>query len=100
MSVEGLTKIHKVLGAGLVDKDGSLIESRITFDYDAKKLGALAARVVNRSKKSLGIEKASIILYTHNIVFFARETEKGIFFVICQKDANIGLVKIKINKLT
>ncbi|KPJ72870.1 hypothetical protein AMJ52_04880 [candidate division TA06 bacterium DG_78] len=100
MKIEDLTKIHKVLGAGLVDHDGALIESRITFDYDAEKLGAMAARVIDRCKESLGIERTSVILYTQNIVLFTRETDKGIFFVVCQKDANLGLVKVKIDKLT
>jgi predicted regulator of Ras-like GTPase activity (Roadblock/LC7/MglB family) len=100
MKIEDLTKIHKVLGAGLVDPEGTLIESRITFDYDAEKLGAMAARVVNRSKKSLGLDRVSVILYAKNIVLFTRETDKGIFFVVCQKDANLGLIKVKIEKLT
>ncbi len=99
MKIEELTKIHKVFGAGLVAEDGIIIESKIAFDYDAEKLGALAAQVVNKTKKSLDIKKTSIILYTANIVFFARETNRGIFFVICQKDANIGLVKKKIDKI-
>ena len=100
MTINELTKIHKVLGAGLVNNDGVLTESRITYDYDAEKLSALAARVVNRTNKSLGVEKTLVILYTQNIVFLVKETEKGIFFVICQKDANIGLVKLKIDKIT
>ncbi len=97
--IEELTRIHKVLGAGLVTDDGSMLESRVGFDYDASRLGALAARLVGSTKKSLGLEKASVIVYLGRIVFFARETARGIFFVVCQKDANIGLIKIKIDKI-
>ena len=99
MRVEELTKIHKVLGAGLMAKDGSIIESRIGFDYDVEKLGMMASRVVQGIKKSLSVEKPSVILYTRENVFFTREIERGIVFVICQNDANIGLVKIKIDKI-
>jgi len=95
-----LTKIPKVIGVGLVTNDGFIIESQFTVGYDAEKSGAMAARVVSRIKQSLNIEKASAILYTQNSVFFVKETEGGIFFVICQRDANIGLVKINIDKIT
>jgi predicted regulator of Ras-like GTPase activity (Roadblock/LC7/MglB family) len=60
----------------------------------------MAAQIVNRIKKSLNIEKTTSILYTSNSVFFIKNTEEGIFFVICQKDANLGLVKINIDKST
>ena len=99
MIIEELTKIHKVLGAGLVTNEGVVLESHITSDYNPDKLGALAARIVNRAKQSLGLAKTSVILYTLNLVFFAKETEKGIFFVMCRKDANIGLVMLKIDKI-
>lgn len=97
---EELTKIPKVIGAGLATNDGFIIESEFTVGYDAEKSGAIAARVASRIKQSLHIEKASVILYTQNSVFFVKETEGGIFFVICQRDANIGLVKIHVDKIT
>jgi predicted regulator of Ras-like GTPase activity (Roadblock/LC7/MglB family) len=99
VKVDELTKIPKVLGAGLATDDGFIIESQFTVGYDAEKSAAMAAQVVNRIKNSLNVEKSSIILYTQNNVFFVKETEGGIFFVICQRDANIGLVKVKIDKI-
>jgi predicted regulator of Ras-like GTPase activity (Roadblock/LC7/MglB family) len=99
MKVTELTRIPKVLGAGLSTDDGFIIDSQFTIGYDAEKSAAMAARVVNRIKSSLDLEKASAILYTRHNVFFVKETDEGIYFVICQKDANIGLVKIKIDKL-
>jgi predicted regulator of Ras-like GTPase activity (Roadblock/LC7/MglB family) len=100
MKVTELTRIPKVLGAGLSTDDGFIIDSQFTIGYDAEKSAAMAARVVSRIKSSLDLEKASAILYTQNNVFFVKETDEGIYFVICQKDANLGLVKIKIDKLT
>lgn len=97
---EDLTKIPKVIGAGLVTTDGFVIESQFTAGYDAEKTSAMAARVVSRIKQSLNIEKASAIFYTENNVFFVKETKAGIIFVVCQRDANIGLVKIHIDKVT
>jgi predicted regulator of Ras-like GTPase activity (Roadblock/LC7/MglB family) len=99
MKVDKLTKIPKVLGAGIATNDGFIIESQFTVGYNADKSAAMAARVVDSIKKSLKVAKASAILYTQNVVFFIKETGEGIFFVICQKDANLGLVKIKIDKI-
>ncbi|MCK4755642.1 roadblock/LC7 domain-containing protein [candidate division WOR-3 bacterium] len=100
MKVEEVTKIPKVLGAGLATDDGFVIESQFTVGYDSEKFASMAAQIVNRIKKSLNIEKTTSILYTSNSVFFIKNTEEGIFFVICQKDANLGLVKINIDKST
>jgi len=100
MKLDTITKIPKVLGAGIASTDGFVIESQFTVGYNAEKSAAMAAQVVNRIKQSLNIEKVSVIFYTQNSVFFIKETEVGIFFVTCHKDANIGLVKIKINKIT
>lgn len=99
MKVEELIRIPKVLGAGIATEDGFIIDSEFTVGYDAEKSAAMAARVVSRIKKSLNVERASTILYTQKHVFFIKEKEDAIFFVICQKDANIGLVKIRIDRL-
>ncbi len=99
MKVDQLTKIPKVLGAGLATDDGFVIESQFTVGYDAEKSAAMAAQVVHQIKKSLNAEQPSAILYAKNNVLFVKETEAGIFFVICQKDANLGLVKIKIDRI-
>jgi len=99
MKVADLLKIPKVLGAGLVSEDGFIIEGQSTYEYDTEKLGAIAARVINRIKNSLGVEGASAIVYTRDNVLFLRESAEGIAFVICQKDANVGLVRIRLNKI-
>jgi predicted regulator of Ras-like GTPase activity (Roadblock/LC7/MglB family) len=99
MKISDFTKIQKVLGAGMVSEDGFIIEGQAKFEYDMDKLGAIAARVANRIKNSLNIEKASAIVYTEDNVLFLKESTEGIVFVICQKDANVGLVKIRLNKI-
>ncbi len=99
MKLENFIKIPKVLGAGLVSEDGFIIEGRATYEYDTERLGAIAARVVHRIKNSFGMEGASAIIYTKENVLFLKEVEQGIVFVICQKDANVGLVKIRLNKI-
>ncbi len=98
MKLNSIIKLSKVFGAGLVSNDGFIIDAQFTIGYDAEKFGATAARIVNRIRKSLDVEKASAIFYTQKSVFFIRETEEGIFFAICHKDANIGLIKIKIEQ--
>jgi len=99
MKIGEFTKLQKVLGAGLVSEDGFIIEGQAKFEYDMDKLGAIAARVANRIKNSLSVEKASAIIYTQDNVLFLRDSSEGIVFVICQKDANVGLVKIRLDKL-
>lgn len=99
MKVADLLKIPKVLGAGLVSEDGFIIEGQSTYEYDMEKLGAIAARVINRIKNSLSVEAASAIVYTSDNVLFLKESAEGIAFVICQKDANVGLVRIRLNKI-
>ncbi|MGB7053834.1 MAG: hypothetical protein WBE28_00775 [bacterium] len=99
MKISDFTKIQKVLGAGRVSEDGFIIEGQAKFEYDMDKLGAIAARVTSRIKNSLNLEKASAIIYTQDNVLFLRSSTEGIVFVICQKDANVGLVKIRLNKI-
>jgi predicted regulator of Ras-like GTPase activity (Roadblock/LC7/MglB family) len=100
MKLTEFTKLPKVLGAGLVSEDGFIIEGQARFEYNMDKLGAIAARVVNRIKNSLNVVNASAIIYTQDNVLFLKGTADGIFFVICQKDANVGLVKIRLDKMS
>ncbi len=100
MKLKDFTKIPKVLGVGLVSDDGFIIEGQATYEYDTERLGAIAARVVNRIKNNLSVEGASAIIYTEDNVLFLKEVEAGIIFVICHKDANVGLIKIRLNKMT
>ena len=99
MKVDELTRIPKVLGAGIATDDGFIVESQFTIGYNAERSAAMAAQIVSSIKRSLDIDKASAILYTQRNVFFIKEAENGIFFVICQKDANLGLVKVKTDKI-
>lgn len=99
MKVGEFTKMQKVLGAGLVSEDGFIIEGQAKFEYDMEKLGAIAARVANRIKTSMNLEKAAAIIYTQDNVLFLKDSTEGIVFVICQKDANVGLVKIRLSKI-
>jgi predicted regulator of Ras-like GTPase activity (Roadblock/LC7/MglB family) len=45
------------------------------------------------------VEEGSVIIYTSDIVFFARAKPDSVFFVICSKEANLGLIKIKMDKV-
>jgi len=99
MKLQELTKIPKVLGAGVASKDGFIVESQFAVGYDPEKFGAMAARIVNQINKSLKIEASSVILYSPNMVFFARAKADGIIFAIGNKDANLGLLKIKFDKI-
>lgn len=100
MKMEEITRIPRVLGAGLATDDGFIVESQFTVGYDAEKSAAMAAQVINVTVRSLTVENVSVVLYTQDSVFFIKKVEEGVFFVICQKDANLGLIKIKIDKLT
>ncbi len=99
MNLSQLTKIPRVLGAGLATFDGFIIDSQFVHGYDAEKFGAMSAKIANQIKKSFGKENASIILYTDNIIFLAKAKNEGVLFVIADKDANLGLIKIKFEKL-
>lgn len=99
MKVDELARIPKVLGAGIATEDGFVVESQFSVGYNAERSAAMAAQIVNSIRRSLDVEKASAILYTSKSVFFIKESENGIFFVICHKDANLGLVKIKTDKI-
>jgi len=99
MNLTELTKIPKVLGAGLVTNDGFLIESQCTVGYNAEKFGAMAAKIIDQIKKSLSIKEGSVILYASKIIFLAKSKPEGALFVIGHKDANLGLIKIKFEKI-
>ncbi|MEO0156917.1 MAG: hypothetical protein ABIL07_07370 [candidate division WOR-3 bacterium] len=99
MELFQLTKIPKVLGAGLATYDGFIIDSQFVHGYDSEKFGAMSAKIVNQIKKNFVQEDASIILYTDAIIFLAKAKSEGILFVIADKDANLGLIKIKFEKM-
>jgi len=99
MDLNELSKIPKFWGAGIVSEDGFIIDSQFTVGYDPEKFGAMAARIISTVKKSLNTKRGSIILYTSKSIFFAKNVENGIFFALCQKDANIGLIKVKLERL-
>ncbi len=99
MDLSQITKIPKVMGAGLATYDGFIIDSQIAHGYDAEKFGAMSAKIVNQIKRNFGKEHASIILYTDNVIFLAKSKEEGVLFVIADKEANLGLIKIKFEKM-
>ncbi|MEO0136817.1 MAG: hypothetical protein ABIL39_04680 [candidate division WOR-3 bacterium] len=99
MDLGQLTKIPKVLGAGLATFDGFIVNSQFIHGYDPEKFGAMAAKIVNQLKKSFKAEKSSVIFYTDSIVFLLRAKEEGVLFLIAEKDANLGLIKIKFEKI-
>ncbi len=99
MNLTELTRIPRVLGAGLATYDGFIIDSQFVHGYNAEKYGAMSARIVNQIKKSFGKENASVILYTDSVIFIAKAKTEGILFVIGDKEANLGLIKIKFEKM-
>ncbi|MCX7994909.1 MAG: hypothetical protein N3A65_03935 [candidate division WOR-3 bacterium] len=99
MELSQLTKIPKVLGAGLSTLDGFIIDSQFIHGYEPEKFGAMSAKIINQIKKIFGKEKISVILYTDNIVFLARLKDEQVLFLIAEKDANLGLIKIKFEKM-
>lgn len=99
MNLFDLTKIPHVLGAGVASYDGFIIDSQFAHGYDAEKFGAMTAKIINQLKTSFGKENASIILYTENLVFLAKAKPEGILFIISDKEANLGLIKIKFEKI-
>ncbi|MGQ9701429.1 MAG: roadblock/LC7 domain-containing protein [bacterium] len=99
MNLFDLTKIPHVLGAGVASYDGFIVDSQLVHGYDAEKFGAMSAKIVNQLKANFGKENASIILYTENLIFLAKPKPEGILFVIGDKEANLGLIKIKFKKL-
>jgi predicted regulator of Ras-like GTPase activity (Roadblock/LC7/MglB family) len=99
MNLSVFTKIPRVLGVGMATYDGFIVDSQFTHGYDAEKFGAMAARIINQVKKTITLNGGSVILYTQNVVFLAKPKQEGILFVIGDKDANLGLIKIKFDKL-
>ncbi len=99
MKLADIAKIPKVIGAGTVTYDGFIIDSQFLVGHDSAKFGAMAARIVNQIKKSLRVDQGAVIIYTTDIVFMARALTESIFFVIASKDANLGLIKVKMEKL-
>ncbi len=99
MNLAELTRIPRVLGAGFATFDGFIIDSQFVHGYDAEKYGAMSAKIVNQIRKSLAGENTSVILYTDSIIFVAKAKSDGILFVISDKEANLGLIKIKFEKM-
>jgi predicted regulator of Ras-like GTPase activity (Roadblock/LC7/MglB family) len=100
MKLEEITRIPRVFGAGLATDDGFIVDSQFTVGYDAEKSAAMAAQIINVTMRSLTTKNASVVLYTSNSVFFIKKVDEGVFFVICQRDANLGLIKIKVDRIT
>lgn len=100
MKLEDITRIPRVLGAGLATDDGFIVESQCTVGYDAEKAAAMAAQIINVTMRSLTAKNASVVLYTLNSIFFIKKVQEGVFFVICQRDANLGLIKIRVDRIS
>lgn len=99
MNLSELTKIPRVIGAGIATNDGFIVDSQFSHGYDAERFGAMAAKIINQVKRNLGPECGSVILYTENIVFLARAKDEGVLFVAGDKEANLGLIKIKFERM-
>ncbi len=99
MDLSQIIKIPRVLGVGLATYDGFIIDSQLVHGFDAEKFGAMSAKIVNQIKRNFGKENPSIILYTDKIIFLAKAKNEGVFFVVADKEANLGLIKIKFEKM-
>ena len=99
MKLSEITKIPKVSGAGIATPDGFVIESQFTVGHDPEKTAAMAAQIMKRIRNSLNAASSTVIIYTTKSIFLLKETKDGIYYIVCQKDANLGLVKIKVDKI-
>uniref|UniRef100_A0A7C4TAX9 Roadblock/LAMTOR2 domain-containing protein n=1 Tax=candidate division WOR-3 bacterium TaxID=2052148 RepID=A0A7C4TAX9_UNCW3 len=99
LDLSQLTKIPRVLGAGLATYDGFIVDSQFVHGYDSEKFGAMAAKIMTQIQKSLGPESGAVILYTEDVVFLAKLKQEGILFVLGDREANLGLIKIKFEKM-
>lgn len=98
-TLNDLTQMPKVLGAGLATYDGFVIESQFMVGYSPEKFGAMAARIMNEIRRALRLQDALAVLYTQKSVMLIRARPDNVAFVVGTKEVNLGLLKIRFESL-
>lgn len=106
-----LNKTSDVLGSFIVGQDGILVASDISTEMDGEILGALAATVVQATKRmAQKLDQGNvrgIVLETDKDKLFFQKSKAGFLVVVTSDAANLGLIRVemkaavnKINTIT
>ena len=99
------TKLQGVNAVCLVGRDGFLLDSIAKTGFDAEMIGAIASSGFGTSEsmgKQLGkgAMLMSMIEFDDGPVLFSPVGADAIFVIIADKDANLGMVRLKLKKHT
>jgi len=99
------TKLQGVNAVCLVGRDGFLLDSIAKTGFDAEMIGAIASSGFGSSEsmgKQLGkgAMQMSMIEFDDGPVLFSPVGADAIFVIIADKDANLGMVRMKLKKHT
>jgi predicted regulator of Ras-like GTPase activity (Roadblock/LC7/MglB family)/CheY-like chemotaxis protein len=99
------TKLQGVNAVCLVGRDGFLLDSIAKTGFDAEMIGAIASSGFGTSEsmgKQLGkgAMLMSMIEFDDGPVLFSPVGADAIFVIIADKDANLGMVRMKLKKHT
>lgn len=96
---QNLSKVPGVLGVGLVSEDGFIIKSQFAYGYNAERFGAMAAKIQQEIKRLFVDESLKILLYTNQVIFLSKRAQDGVVFVVAERNTNVGLLKVSLDKL-
>ncbi len=99
------TKLQGVNAVCLVGRDGFLLESIAKTGFDAEMIGAIASSGFGTSESmgrqlGKGAMLMSMIEFDDGPVLFSPVGADAIFVIIADKDANLGMVRMKLKKHT
>jgi len=99
------TKLQGVNAVCLVGRDGFLLESIAKTGFDAEMIGAIASSGFGTSESmgrqlGKGAMSMSMIEFEDGPVLFSPVGADAIFVIIADKDANLGMVRMKLKKHT
>lgn len=97
------TKLQGVNAVCLVGRDGFLLESIAKTGFDAEMIGAIASSGFGTSESmgrqlGKGAMLMSMIEFDDGPVLFSPVGSDAIFVIIADKDANLGMVRMKLKK--
>jgi predicted regulator of Ras-like GTPase activity (Roadblock/LC7/MglB family)/CheY-like chemotaxis protein len=97
------TKLQGVNAVCLVGRDGFLLESIAKTGFDAEMIGAIASSGFGTSESmgrqlGKGTMVMSMIEFDDGPVLFSPVGSDAIFVIIADKDANLGMVRMKLKK--
>jgi predicted regulator of Ras-like GTPase activity (Roadblock/LC7/MglB family)/FixJ family two-component response regulator len=99
------TKLQGVNAVCLVGRDGFLLDSIAKTGFDAEMIGAIASSGFGTSESmgrqlGKGAMSMSMIEFEDGPVLFSPVGADAIFVIIADKDANLGMVRMKLKKHT